>query len=630
MTISRALSPTTVTLILMGAVAIAVPFFTASYGIYVASLMLINVLIAVSYNFLIGYTQQFSLGHVALYAIGAYGTAAGVVHLGLPYVLAIPFGATLACLGGVLVALPALRLKIFYLAISTLALTMLVHWGLMHGGALTGGGSGLRVGRADFAAIGLSADQGAFYLILAAVTVIILIAYRIMASHVGRRMLCIGEREVIAGALGIPVYHTKVKVFAVSGLLVGLAGGFAVLLLGFADPETFFIINVILFFMFVIVGGRKFILGSVVGAVFLTGMWEYLRLLQGLHEIGLGLLLLAFMMFMPVGIVGALAAKFPAWREMRHAAGIAERTDAGRTTEVIERARARHKALDSDGQSTVARIPAAAGHNDTGVPDGHSSVSEPPVVELLGVSKRFGGVVALNNIELSFSPGQIHGIIGPNGSGKSTLINIMSGVVKPDSGSLRLFDENVTGQTPSLMARKGIVRSFQDTKLVPSLTVLENVMLGSDKWRTAGAVAVAVGTKTFRHEERQAISDARWALDFVSMSEFENRLGNQLSGGQMRLVEIARAVASQSPLILLDEPAAGLSLNRIDSLRNLILRLKNELGVTVILVEHVLNLVFEASDDVTVLAAGEVIFRGTPEQARDDEQVRSAYLGSHR
>lgn len=604
-------------------VSIFLPNFTASYGIYVASIVLINILIATSYNFLIGYTQQFSLGHVALYAIGAYGTAISIVHLNLPFLLAIPLGAILAGLCGMLVALPALRLRVFYLAIATLALTMLVHWSLMHGGNLTGGGSGLRVGRPDLSIGAWSTDQTLYYLILVVVGLVIYFSFRVVGSQVGRKMLCIGEREQIAGALGIDVSRTKIIVFGISGVLVGLAGGLSVMLLGFADPETFFIINVILFFMFVIVGGRAYILGSIVGAAFLTWLWEYLRVLQGLHEIGLGLTLLFFLMFLPAGLVGLVAKHFPAWRESRHASSQAIGAIALGTSEVLERARARHLEL-ATGNTGVLHSSQSTDFSGEAKGDDSRGMA----VELIGVTKRFEGITAVNSVSLEFTKARIHGVIGPNGSGKSTLINLISGVEKADAGEIRLFGNDVTRLGPAAIAKRGLVRSFQDTKLVPSLTVLENVMLGSDKWRTAGGLSAALGRNRFLVEERRAIEEARWALDFVSMAEFEQRRGNELSGGQMRLVEIARAVVSQSPIVLLDEPAAGLSLNRIDTLLELIVRMKTELGVTVILVEHVLNLVFQASDDVTVMAAGEVIFRGTPGQAKEDDHVRRAYLGN--
>jgi branched-chain amino acid transport system permease protein len=619
----RNTSPVLIILLLMLPVSIVLPYFTASYGIYVASIILINILIAISYNFLIGYTQQFSLGHVALYAIGAYGTAISIVHLDFPLLLAIPLGAILAGLCGMLVAFPALRLRVFYLAIATLALTMLVHWSLMHGGNLTGGGSGLRVGRPELSMGGWNTDQILYYLILLIVSLVIYFSFRVVGSQMGRKMLCIGEREQIAGALGIEVSRTKILVFGVSGVLVGLAGGLSVMLLGFADPETFFIINVILFFMFVIIGGRAYILGSIVGAAFLTWLWEYLRVLQGLHEIGLGLTLLFFLMFIPAGIVGLVAKHFPGWREARHARAQAVGTPALDTAEVLERARARHVQLAAGHEKRLQSHQSMAFAGESSVMD-----SQVMAVELIGVSKRFEGITAVNSVSVDFSRGKIHGVIGPNGSGKSTLINLISGVEKADAGEIRLFGSEVTRLGPAAIAKRGLVRSFQDTKLVPSLTVLENVMLGSDKWRTSGAISAALGGKRFLAEERRAIEEARWALNFVSMAEFEHRRGNELSGGQMRLVEIARAVVSQSPIVLLDEPAAGLSLNRIDTLLDLIIRMKTELGVTVILVEHVLNLVFQASDDVTVMAAGEVIFRGTPGQAKEDDHVRRAYLGN--
>lgn len=589
--------------------ALMVPFLVGSYGIYIVSLMMLHVILAVSYNFLIGYANQFSLGHVAIYGMGAYGTGIAITQFNLPYVLAIPVGALTATVGGMLVALPALRLRVFYLAIATLALTMMFHWILIHGGTITGGGSGLRPGRPDFSFIGVSADIGGYYIIWALTVLLIFLSYRIVASPVGRRWLCLGAREHIAEALGISVYRTKVEVFASTGLIAGLAGSMSVVLLGFADPMTFYIINLILFFMFVIVGGRGYIVGGFIGAVTLTGLWEGLRVFEGLHEIALGMVLLITVVLMPDGISGALARRYDSWREQRHLHHEPDSLTDG---------------IRGGGASLFTQTASVADGGPASV-----MTDNQPALQIDGLCKAFGGVRAVNELTLSFKQGQVHGVIGPNGSGKSTLLNLISGVERSDAGRIVILGQDVTDLAASARTRLGVSRTFQECQLVPNLSVLENVLLGSDYARTGNAVGSILANATFRAEERFAVERARWALDFVTMSHLENHRGGDLSGGQMRLVEIARAIVGGAPIILLDEPAAGLSLNRIDDLAVLIQKMKLELGITVILVEHVLNLVLGISDDVAVMNAGELLFRGTSQEARNNDQVRKAYLGSH-
>jgi ABC-type branched-subunit amino acid transport system ATPase component len=248
-------------------------------------------------------------------------------------------------------------------------------------------------------------------------------------------------------------------------------------------------------------------------------------------------------------------------------------------------------------------------------------------IELSGVSVRFGGIHALDNVSLAVPPRQIRGIIGPNGSGKSTLVNVASRVVDPAAGTVRLDGKDITGFPTHAASRLGIVRTFQRVELVGQLSVLENVMLGAAGEPTPGVTALALRLPFVRARECELVERAQSALAFVGIERLANQRGNELSGGQMRLVEFARAIMARPRILLLDEPAAGLSLPRIDRVRDLILKINNDLGVTVILVEHVLNLVMTLSQQVSVLVSGKLLCEGTPEAIRADARVREAYLG---
>jgi branched-chain amino acid transport system ATP-binding protein len=223
--------------------------------------------------------------------------------------------------------------------------------------------------------------------------------------------------------------------------------------------------------------------------------------------------------------------------------------------------------------------------------------------------------------------GSVHGIIGPNGSGKSTLINLISAYDRPDTGKILLFGKDISTLPEHAVATLGVSRTYQDLHLVKGLTVLENVLLGLHSKAILNPAMIGIRGRSFLRQERAQVARAVAALEFVGLSDLADRASDELSGGQMRLVEIARAVVGEPRLILMDEPAAGLSLVRIDMLKGIIDRISSELGITVIMVEHVLNVVMNVSDRITVLDAGAVLTEGVPEDVRLNERVRDVYFG---
>ena len=250
---------------------------------------------------------------------------------------------------------------------------------------------------------------------------------------------------------------------------------------------------------------------------------------------------------------------------------------------------------------------------------------------LEGVSIRFGGIRALEDLSCQVPAGQLRGIIGPNGSGKTTLLNVVSRIHPVSAGAIRLFGDDITRWPNHAVARHGVMRTYQRAALVDQLTVLENVMLGLHATRRQPLLGIAFRSPGFRRLERESVDRARETLEFVGIGHLADRKGDELSGGQMRLVEIARAVVSRPRVLLLDEPAAGLSLVRIDEIADLIRRINGELGVTVILVEHVLNLVMSLCERISVLVSGQLLVEsGTPSEVQEDPRVREAYLGQAR
>jgi branched-chain amino acid transport system ATP-binding protein len=249
------------------------------------------------------------------------------------------------------------------------------------------------------------------------------------------------------------------------------------------------------------------------------------------------------------------------------------------------------------------------------------------LLSVRGVSVNFGGVKVLDGIDLDVKPGEIRGLIGPNGAGKTTMLNVICGIHTPHQGDVLLDGVSIVGRKPSAIARLGLGRTFQTSQLFRGMTVLENLMTGLHHRTTAGLIAASLNLRHYREEEEAAEDAARQALEFIGMSAFADRPGSALSFGQQRVIEIARTLIGDPKVVLLDEPAVGLSINRLAEFDTLLRRIRDEKGVTLILIEHVIRLVMDVCDQVTVLSSGRRISEGPPDAVRNDPEVIEAYLG---
>ncbi len=250
--------------------------------------------------------------------------------------------------------------------------------------------------------------------------------------------------------------------------------------------------------------------------------------------------------------------------------------------------------------------------------------------EVIKISVHFGGVGALSNVSLEVPKGEVHSIIGPNGAGKTTFFNVISGLIKPDSGSIIFDGEEIVKENPWTISRKGIARTFQNSQLFISMGALENVVTGMHNHTRSGVFPSALSTPQFRREEAEVLEKAKKLMEFVGLKGFERYPSSSLAFGQQRLLELARALATAPKMVLLDEPVAGMNYEEKQRLALLLVKIKEEMGITTLLVEHDIKWVMQVSDLISVLDYGEKIAEGKPEEIKNNQKVIEAYLGKRR
>lgn len=542
-------------------------------------------------NILVGTTGLVSFGHGAWFGVGAY--AAGLMqrhwfpeHYVLPTVLAVAFVALIAAAFGALI----LRRRGVYFSLLTLALAAMLYSIAFRWTHFTGGEDGLGgITRPAFLGIDFDRAQNFYALVALVAFGVVYALWRFHRSPVGTVLVAIRENEQRARFLGYATTRYKLVGFTVSAALTGLAGTLLLFNNRMTSAEPISVAFSGELLAMVVIGGMRSFLGPALGAIFFVVFRDYLSSITPNWLFWFGLLFVAFIVFSPDGLVGVGQRLLKPFRKQ-----LAE------------------DAAMSARKAGAVELPAFMKPADAG--DGS-------ILNATGLAKSFGGIKAVENVDITMKDRRLHALIGPNGAGKTTAFNLISGLFAPDRGSVRLRDREIAGLAPEAITQAGIGRAFQITNLFPTLSVAENVRLAVQAraperfgfWRSAGTL-------------EQVNDRSRQVVSTMGLAGIENAEAGSLSYGGQRLLDMSLALATNPRVLLLDEPLAGLAAAERERVGNLIKSISTDLPV--LLVEHDIDRVFAIADHVTVMNEGSVLVDGTVEDARSSKQVQEIYIGS--
>lgn len=576
-------------LIVVLIIAIAVPLlpYYANVSHFVLSMFMQATTYAIAVLGMVvvlGYTGQINLAQAAFFGFGAYGVALGTVSYGLSFWVALALGVGIAGIAGGILGLTTLRLGGHYLAMITISFQQIFDLVAVNWIDVTHGPDGIAgIGRPSLFGYELSDDRA--YLLLCSVMLyaMIIAVWYLPRTRIGRAMRGVRENELAAEVVGVHTLRTKIVAFTTSAALAGLGGGLYASGFAYISPDNFNFQRAVEFLSMVLLGGAQSPFGGALGTTLLILLPEWLKemppSLQFIKDVYLaiyGLAVILIMVFMPEGIWGLLR---NGWMKMR---------------KVIP--------VDTSGIEPL--------NLDIAVKE------TTPLLKLEGMQKHFGGLRAVDGIDLEVARGTVHALIGPNGSGKTTTLNVINGIYKPTGGRIFVDGNDVSQKSPHERAAHGLGRTFQNIRLFPSMSALENVIVGAQRDNNP----IERGSAALRGR-------AMSALDFVGLADKADTIVRSLPYGHQRLVEIARALAGHPKLLLLDEPAAGLNQTEKMELVELLKKLRSGHGLTMFLIDHDMGLVEKVSDRITVLNFGKKIAEGTPQEVLRHPDVIAAYLG---
>jgi branched-chain amino acid transport system permease protein len=525
----------------------------------------------------LGLCGQINLAQAAFFGVGAYAVGLGTTDYHLSYWLCLVIGSVAALVAGAFLGMSTLRLGGHYLAMVTISFQQIVTLVMINAIWLSHGPDGVsNIGRPEL----FRTSQGYLAFCVAMLAIVGYLVWHLPDTRLGRAMRAVRDNELAAGVNGIDVFRTKVSAFAICAALGGLAGGLFAGGFAYVSPDQFSFAESIVFLTMSLLGGVASPIGSAIGTGLLILIPEWLRFLKsipGLYLAIYGLFVILIIRFMPDGIWGFVSAAF-------------------------ERMRARIKTPAAT--KTLLLKPATVGGDI--------------VLQVTGLAKYFGGLKAVDGVDIAVRRGGVHALIGPNGSGKTTTLNVLSGLYKATSGKILLDGTDITDMPPHLRTAAGLGRTFQNIRLFRSMTALENVEIGAERPGNTMVGNAGAAALTERAME---------ALTFVGLGNRANELITSFSYGHQRLIEIARALAANPTLLLLDEPAAGLNSTEKLELHELLKRIAAQ-GLTILIIDHDMTLVSEAAQHITVLNFGRRIADGESLAVLRHPDVVSAYLGT--